>query len=433
MQHQSKIIPVSGTDPIGQFIVEGTALNPAFKLVGKGLLYGAGRLGSNYARAKLISGSLDKSLPKTTLSAGLIEPIITSRPSIKPTLNTYDINSKPIINTLTDHLKGNKAIQMFKEYGGVEMPQNSGLGQRINRYIPEVRERYGLVDNTNISDKDIANSLYKHINQMQKQTGSANVNSAGEPRILFRGDTRRYTSLKERISPNNLASDRGTMDNSLGNLFLGDYGRPIKGGGPERYLVGKDANIFSENGWAPRGSATGAKYIDGGIDLKHQKVWLNPDPNVSTHYGFLKAPAEATTSGVNDMNAFFVNTKSVRDATKEISVANDDFLAMQPTWKGGSVEANANPTRLQMAQHYNAVLNDARVKNQGLMRSSRNNQFRDEHYGADYFALPNFNISGAKHLLPYDLRIPRDFGNPNIYKTVAGGLSIGALDKLNRK
>lgn len=54
--------PLSGTDPIGQFIVENIALGPAYKLAGKAALYGAGRLGSNYARAKLLSETMNKNL-----------------------------------------------------------------------------------------------------------------------------------------------------------------------------------------------------------------------------------------------------------------------------------------------------------------------------------------------------------------------------------
>lgn len=63
-----QIIGMSGTDPVGQFLVEGVALGPAFKLAGKGVLYGLGRYGSvaaqNWARAKVISGAIDSTTPK---------------------------------------------------------------------------------------------------------------------------------------------------------------------------------------------------------------------------------------------------------------------------------------------------------------------------------------------------------------------------------
>ena len=42
-------------DPIGEFVVGNAALGPVFKLAGKSDLYGAGRLGNNYARSKIIS------------------------------------------------------------------------------------------------------------------------------------------------------------------------------------------------------------------------------------------------------------------------------------------------------------------------------------------------------------------------------------------
>lgn len=52
----------NGVDPVGGFITEGTALSPLFKLAGTGLLYGAGKLGSNWARSKIISETMNKNL-----------------------------------------------------------------------------------------------------------------------------------------------------------------------------------------------------------------------------------------------------------------------------------------------------------------------------------------------------------------------------------
>ena len=52
----------NGVDPVGEFITEGAAFSPLFKLAGTGLLYGAGRLGSNWARSKIISETMNKNL-----------------------------------------------------------------------------------------------------------------------------------------------------------------------------------------------------------------------------------------------------------------------------------------------------------------------------------------------------------------------------------
>ena len=60
-----RVIGMSGTDPIGEFVVANAALNPIFNAAGKAALYGLGRAGSNWARAKLISGTLNKSIPNT--------------------------------------------------------------------------------------------------------------------------------------------------------------------------------------------------------------------------------------------------------------------------------------------------------------------------------------------------------------------------------
>lgn len=73
-----QVIGMSGTDPVAQFLVEGVALGPAFKLAGKGALYGLGRYGSgaaqNWARAKVISGAMDKALGNSAIPAASLLP-----------------------------------------------------------------------------------------------------------------------------------------------------------------------------------------------------------------------------------------------------------------------------------------------------------------------------------------------------------------------
>ena len=51
---------------------------------------------------------------------------------------------------------------MFKQYGGIKIPEGSINGKQLRMYVPEARERYGLVGNTNITDEEIAQALYKH-------------------------------------------------------------------------------------------------------------------------------------------------------------------------------------------------------------------------------------------------------------------------------
>lgn len=95
-------------------------------------------------------------------------------------------------------------------------------------------------------------------------------------------------------------------------------------------------------------------------------------------------------SGINDLNGFVVRTKFVRDATPEISVLNDDWLAKGavgskphmktiliedengfPLFKhpdGSVTEALAGmDNRPGMAEHYRFVLDDAKSKEQGLL------------------------------------------------------------------
>lgn len=83
---------------------------------------------------------------------------------------------------------------MFKEYGVSSIPENSQLIEQLRKYVPEVRERYGLVGNTNITDEEIAGSLYKKALELGGDTAA--VNEIGEPLALFRGDTKRYFALR---------------------------------------------------------------------------------------------------------------------------------------------------------------------------------------------------------------------------------------------
>lgn len=122
---------------------------------------------------------------------------------------------------------------MFSDYGEIPIPKNSELYPEILKYVPEARERYGLIGNTSITDEQIAKGLYKRAMQLSGE-GNGAVNSLGEPILLFRGDTRRYNILQDRTSPEDLAKMRGTMDNSLGTLFLGEF--PSNYQGIDRYI-----------------------------------------------------------------------------------------------------------------------------------------------------------------------------------------------------
>ena len=54
-----QVIGMSGADPIGQLYVEGVALNPVFKGLGRVAEYGLAKAGNNWARAKILSKVID--------------------------------------------------------------------------------------------------------------------------------------------------------------------------------------------------------------------------------------------------------------------------------------------------------------------------------------------------------------------------------------
>lgn len=324
--------------------------------------------------------------------------------------------------------------------------QDTELYASIKQYVPEARERYGLVGNPNITDDEIAQALYKQALELGEGTGATYPN--GEPRLLFRGDTSDYTTLRPQISPEELAGKRGTMDNSLGTLFLGEYPGTypdrFDAVGASRYLNGKAFNPITDE-WEWRASGTGKGSPE---TPSSYRMFFNMGHR--GHYqGFVKDAS--TTEYPNRLNAFVVRTPNVRNATREISVLDDDVLLIGGrngkfgSYKGTSYEVDptdytlhntktgenfgevtsgdALAERQAMADHYSQVLKDAEANQQGLLVSGRGvngHPLREEHSSYTYFALPNFNLQGAKHLLPYDLMLPRNWNSQIIFKKQGG-------------
>lgn len=536
----TQVIGLSPVDPVGEFIVGGAVLDAPLKLLGKGIMYGAGRYlpkttFGNWSRAKLISNNMTvrpygfgrdyytigydwdpnafyhyerNILPKTlggtrlyprpsnlgepkiwlskgkpwlwndrtlykipvdkvrTQSSKIIDPnhaeyyiadeidllqdgveilspmsipdkggflTINGKkkfyvPTTKTTPETVMFEPIPIMkNNLTQHVQGQDAVKMFKEYGGIKIPEGSINGKELSTYVQEARIRYGLVGNTDISDQEIAEALYKHVNELGKNTKA--LNAQGEPQLLFRGDTKSYTELKDRLTPDELLSGTGTMDNSLGTLFLGDITNPDPSG-VGRYLVGYKTTPY---GTVASPSATGATTVglyDEVAFAPQNWVKIGQGNTRRGPIGFTKAPAVNSSTGVNDLNAFVVKTGNVRNATNEIAVGNETLLI---NGNVGNYKGSKKLTgRQAMADHYRHVLDESKANKQGLLKSDIDAPLRDEHSSHEYFALPNWNKHNAKHILPYDLRIPRNWSDPNIYKIIIP-FGIGVDAATNKK
>ena len=355
--------------------------------------------------------------------------------------------------------QGEDAVKMFSDYGEVSIPEKSELYPELLKYVPEARERYGLVGNTSITDEQIAKGLYKRAMQLSGE-GNGAVNSLGEPILLFRGDTRRYHVLQDRISPEDLVNMRGTMDNSLGNLFLGEF--PSNYQGTDRYL---GTHRFFNGDWTFEKSGTGnigirksyleeaakdPNFKDGGYTLYSGVFGRHRYPIIVR-----KLPGYAMESGINDLNAAVVRTEKVRDATPEISVLNDEFLVRgmygsSPHMRTKYIEdADGFPmyqhpdgtttpalvgeeNRIGMAEHYRYVLDDAYKNKQGLLRSNKNSPLRDEHGQYTYYAIPNFNNHNVKYLLGYDLTYPLE-NSWALYRKQGGNLPIIAKSGIHIK
>ncbi len=355
--------------------------------------------------------------------------------------------------------QGDDAIKMFSDYGEIPIPENSELYPELLKYVPEARERYGLVGNASISDEQIAKGLYKRAMQLSGDQNGA-VNALGEPIILFRGDTKRYHVLQDRPSPEDLAQMRGTMDNSLGNLFLGEFPNSFQGA--DRYI---GTHRFFNGDWSFEKSGTGnigiksfyldeaaknPNFKDGGYTLYSGVFGRHEYPIIVR-----KLPGAAMESGVNDLNAYVARSKSVRDATPEISVLNDEFLTKgmygsTPHMRTKYIEdetgfpmylhpdGTTSPAlageenRLGMAEHYRYVLDDAYKNGEGLLRSNKNSPLRDEHEQYTYYVIPNFNNHNVKHLLGYDLTYPLE-NSWALYRKSGGNLPLIAKSGIHIK
>lgn len=118
------------------------------------------------------------------------------------------------------------------------------------------------------------------------------------------------------------------------------------------------------------------------------------------------------------------------ETNQEISVLGDDLITRgfkESSYKGKQAlnftkDYSEQEIRKIMGDHYTQILEEAEAKQQGLLRSNADSPLREEHTNYTYFALPNFNRFNAKHILPYDLRIPIDWSSHNIYKKKGGKL-----------
>lgn len=342
---------------------------------------------------------------------------------------------------LNHHLQGEDAVKMFKEYGGTPIPEGSLNGDQLRKYVMEARERYGLIDNPNISDEEIAQALYKHTNELGK--GSAAINSQGEPQLLFRGDTKPYTKLK--VNHNQIGKS-DTEDNVLGTMFLDRTGIG-EGWGPDKYmyLANQDNEVMApyRNGIETASFTTlqpkfkpdyitpvEGKGFVGDFDISY------PYYKYDRRYGVIsggKISSEAFADGyTNQLNGFVVRTPHERDITNEVYTngmyrtpkAGEEFQWRVPH----TTDISSAPRETRILQN-KAIIKDAQQKNQGLLRSKAGSPYRDEHDKYDYLVVPDFNARNVKHILPYDLRIPRNWSDPNIFRIAAPiGMSLPFLN-----
>ena len=482
---------MSGADPVGEFVVGTVGGNLGFDL-GKLALSKMGQNSlSHWARNSLLNEAagnlttkmttplieasevpLQDGFAYRTFTPSKIFQMPNSSENFTYLNNTYT-GFKGTYPKLNQHLQGKDAVKMFKEYGGTPIPKGSINGEQLRMYVNEARERYGLIGNTNISDEEIAQALYKHTNELGK--GSAAINAQGEPQLLFRGDTKAYTKLQPRVSPEELYQQEGTMDNSLGTLFLGEMPKATGGDqGVAKYLntaVTTKAMPGTEPQIVFRPSQTGGslefdgktwkgiynypstmeKNTEMPVVVPKDASFLYSDKNGL--YSVYKLPSRMATSSTNEINSFVVRTPAVRDMSLEMQVLEpaapvqyadhfhwltknkpklmedkDGFPIISYKGKDASglgSNSEQGVVRELYKDQYSQLLKEAEEQNQGLLFSRPKTILRREHNGYSYYALPNWNLKNAKHILPYDLRIPRDWSDSNIFRIAAPiGISL---------
>lgn len=370
-------------------------------------------------------------------------------------------NKSRKIKRLTSHTQGDEAVKMFKEYGKVKVPENSELGERLMSYIPEIRRRYGITGNEDISDNDIVGSLYKHAVELSGDSKA--LNDMGEPLLLFRGDTRSYDELLDRISPEDLVGKGGTMDNALGTLFLNRLPRGGDKEGVDRYLNKIERDKNGNISFVPSVTGSGIVGKSGKVYNKPVRVGSIPEDAIFLYKNnegtdVFWMPTRYSADGSNDINAFVVRTPELRNSSREITLYEPltmfdfnyfDNLADMSKYRFGdhgflvdevgnelSEKDRRELTRRILAEHYTNLLESARRNREGLIGSGSFldergrffNPFRGEHGAYEYYALPNFNKRNAKHILPYDLRNPVDWSDSNIYREEGGDVDRSFSD-----
>ena len=102
---------------------------------------------------------------------------------------------------LNHHLQGEDAVKMFKEYGGTPIPEGSLNGDQLRKYVMEARERYGLMDNPNISDEEIV-KLLKTNDNLQDNNKKEFIRElceeyCSEKAIFRKGLNKKYNDIEQ--------------------------------------------------------------------------------------------------------------------------------------------------------------------------------------------------------------------------------------------
>ena len=441
--------PLSGTDPIGQFIVEGAALNPVFKLAGKAALYGAGRLGSNYARAKLLSGAMQE--------VGTLENKIPLNVGWGPkqNLNVYHASDSPIDKFKFPN-KDNWAVKTNKHPSDViyfaegNSPSSGFLSKRpyvqnyniqLNKPMVQVGEVQNISSKniqrgnllrfaqSNNADayimQDIADNQMKHQNIISNFSDK-NINKVFKSEINWDKWNPEIPKNKQLLNEyNNIeraTKESGTwMKNSDGSVFKGT---------PEQFIQQRSENFKKAFG-----------------DSK----LINPDgsPTIQYHGSakkfntFDESKFQLGDTGYSGKGIYTTPSKTMANS----------YATSSARFHSGEI----NPTVYELYGQANNPISSSQLIKEGtgkdLFNFHRNKNWEGELTPEEslmqYDAAIADQLQNVKRIRPWndarELVFPSnkqlksaignngmfDMTNPNIYKTIAAGLSLQGLNKLN--
>lgn len=346
----------------------------------------------------------------------------------KPKQEFWNPFSKEVKSSVDSHLQGNDAIKMFQEYGGENLNNAGDIGVQIRAYVPEARRIYGLENNLNITDNQIAEALYK-----QAKT----ISNDNSPKIGFKvGYDNGSTILSKSANPiEHLfeAKDPGWIDNTYGVFTLNDITNT-----PGVSLYGRDVAVSKLPGYKNT-DWSGVHHVEGSIPVRKVGGLTLVDGQKIDALIQRKTPGQKIITDIPGFTTFDYgnvrpeNAKAFKLFEEKSKTLGDSYAGKHMQF--GEFGIDPNRTLLEYGKDYARAYDDILNIQNNVDRIDLPKNYtkpingglpiKSEYPNSEYQIFTNKGLKDVKHLLPYDMRVKRDWKNPNIYKSVIPTVGIG--------